>query len=113
MNTARLYRDPVRYFRSCGVEIGEGVDIFGPRLFTFGSEPYLVSIGNQVTISHSVDFITHDGAVRVARAEFSGSLSLWANSGRGQLLPRCPFYPPAGGESWPRIDYRQWSDRHG
>ena len=71
MNSARLYRDPVRYFRSCGVEIGEGVDIFGPRLFTFGSEPYLVSIGNQVTISHSVDFITHDGAVRVARAEFS------------------------------------------
>jgi acetyltransferase-like isoleucine patch superfamily enzyme len=73
MNSARLYRDPVRYFRSCGVEIGEGVDIFGPRLFTFGSEPYLVSIGNQVTISHSVDFITHDGAVRVARAEFSGA----------------------------------------
>jgi acetyltransferase-like isoleucine patch superfamily enzyme len=53
------------------VEIGENVDIFGPRLFTFGSEPYLVSIGNQVTISHDVDFITHDGAMRVARAEFS------------------------------------------
>lgn len=70
MNTARLHRDPVRYFRYCGVEIGERVDIFGPRLFTFGSEPYLVSIGNQVTISHNVDFITHDGAMRVARAEF-------------------------------------------
>ena len=73
INTARLHRDPVRYFRSCGVEIGEGVDIFGPRLFTFGSEPYLVTIGNQVTISHNVDFITHDGALRVARAEFGGA----------------------------------------
>jgi acetyltransferase-like isoleucine patch superfamily enzyme len=73
MNTARLHRDPVRYFRGCGVEIGENVDIFGPRLFTFGSEPYLVSIGNRVTISHDVDFITHDGAMRVARAEFSGA----------------------------------------
>ena len=61
MNTARLHRDPVRYFRSRGVEIGEGVEIFGANLFTFGSEPYLVSIGDQVTISHNVDFITHDG----------------------------------------------------
>lgn len=67
MNTAKLYRDPVRYFRSQGVEIGEGVEIFGANLFTFGSEPYLVSIGNQVTISHNVDFITHDGGMRVAR----------------------------------------------
>ena len=66
VNTARLHRDPVRYFRSQGVEIGEGVEIFGANLFTFGSEPYLVSIGNQVTISHNVDFITHDGGMRVA-----------------------------------------------
>ena len=67
VNTARLHRDPVRYFRSRGVEIGEGVEIFGANLFTFGSEPYLVSIGNHVTISHNVDFITHDGGLRIAR----------------------------------------------
>jgi acetyltransferase-like isoleucine patch superfamily enzyme len=73
LNTARLYRDPVRYFRSQGAEIGEGVDIFGANLFTFGSEPYLVSIGNHVTISHNVDFITHDGAMRVARAKYPGA----------------------------------------
>src|ERR1035438_8723135 len=70
VNTARLHRDPVRYFRSRGVEIGEGVEIFGANLFTFGSEPYLVSIGNQVTISHNVDFITHDGGLRIARNEY-------------------------------------------
>jgi acetyltransferase-like isoleucine patch superfamily enzyme len=70
LNTARLHRDPVVYFRSQGVEIGEGVEIFGANLFTFGSEPYLVSIGNQVTISHDVDFITHDGAMRIARAAY-------------------------------------------
>jgi acetyltransferase-like isoleucine patch superfamily enzyme len=70
VNTARLYRDPVRYFRSQGAEIGEDVEIFGANLFTFGSEPYLVSIGNQVTISHNVDFITHDGGLRVARARY-------------------------------------------
>jgi len=70
LNTVRLHQDPVRYFRSKGVEIGEGVEIFGANLFTFGSEPYLVSIGNQVTISHNVDFITHDGGLRVARAKY-------------------------------------------
>jgi acetyltransferase-like isoleucine patch superfamily enzyme len=70
INNVRLYRDPVRYFRRQGAEIGEGVEIYGANLFTFGSEPYLVSIGNQVTISHNVDFITHDGAVRVARQKY-------------------------------------------
>jgi len=70
VNTVRLRQDPVRYFRGKGVRIGEGVEIFGANLFTFGSEPYLVSIGDRVTISHGVDFITHDGGMRVARAKF-------------------------------------------
>jgi acetyltransferase-like isoleucine patch superfamily enzyme len=70
VNTVRLHRDPVRYFRSHGAEIGEGVEIFGANLFTFGSEPYLVSIGNKVTISHNADFITHDGGLRVARSKY-------------------------------------------
>lgn len=70
VHTARLHRNPVRYFRSQGVDIGEDVEIFGANLHTFGSEPYLVSIGNKVTISHSVDFVTHDGGLRVARAKY-------------------------------------------
>jgi acetyltransferase-like isoleucine patch superfamily enzyme len=73
LNTARLHRDPVRYFRSRGVEIDEDVEIFGASLFMFGSEPYLVSIGKDVTISHNVDFITHDGGMRVARAKHPGA----------------------------------------
>ena len=70
INTARLNLDPVQYFRGQGVEIGDDVEIFGASLNTFGSEPYLVSIGNHVTISHAVDFITHDGGLRVARMQF-------------------------------------------
>jgi acetyltransferase-like isoleucine patch superfamily enzyme len=73
LNTARLHQDPVRYFRRQGVEIGENVEIFGANLLTFGSEPYLVSIGNRVTISHNVDFITHDGGLRVARVRYPGA----------------------------------------
>lgn len=70
VNTVRLHRDPVQYFRGRGAEIGDGVEIFGAHLHTFGSEPYLVSIGNGVTISHNVDFITHDGGMRVARLKY-------------------------------------------
>jgi acetyltransferase-like isoleucine patch superfamily enzyme len=71
--TVRLHRDPVQYFRGQGVEIGVGVEIFGASLTTFGSEPYLVSIGDHVTISHNVDFITHDGGLRVARVRYPGA----------------------------------------
>lgn len=85
VNTARLHWDPVRYFRGQGVEIGEDVEIFGASLFTFGSEPYLVSIGNQVTISHNVDFITHDGGMRVARQEYPGAYLY----GRIRVADRC------------------------
>jgi acetyltransferase-like isoleucine patch superfamily enzyme len=73
VSTVRLHHDPVRYFRSQGAEIGEAVEIYGAHLFTFGSEPYLVTIGNKVTISHGVDFITHDGGLRVARARHPGA----------------------------------------
>ena len=73
LNSVRLHRDPVRYFRGQGVEIDDDVEIFGANLFMFGSEPYLVSIGKGVTISHGVDFITHDGGMRVARLEHPGA----------------------------------------
>jgi acetyltransferase-like isoleucine patch superfamily enzyme len=85
VNTTRLHWDPIRYFRSRGVEIGEDVEIFGANLFTFGSEPYLVSIGNQVTISHDVDFITHDGGLRIARDKYPNAYLY----GRIQVADQC------------------------
>lgn len=72
-DTIRLRRNAVQYFRSKGVVIGDGVEIYGASLSTFGSEPYLVTIGDQVTISHGVDFITHDGGLRVARDKYPGA----------------------------------------
>jgi acetyltransferase-like isoleucine patch superfamily enzyme len=85
VNTTRLHRDPVAYFRRQGAEIGEGVEIFGANLFTFGSEPYLVSIGDQVTISHDVSFITHDGGMRIARTKYPGAYLY----GRIMVADRC------------------------
>ena len=62
-------RDPIGYHRRQGVVIGERVELIAGTIHTFGSEPYLVRIGDDVTISHGVDFITHDGGLRVIRDE--------------------------------------------
>ena len=55
-----------------GLRIGKDVRISGRPYF--GGEPYLISIGNHVTISFNVSFITHDGATWVFRdrPEFKG-----------------------------------------
>ncbi len=55
------------YFRKQGAQIGEGCYII-PR--SLGSEPYLVRIGNHVTIAKGVTFITHDGGAWIARDEY-------------------------------------------
>jgi len=49
----------IAYARKIGVKVGENC-----RLYTtsFGSEPFLVTIGNKVTVTAGVSFITHDGS---------------------------------------------------
>ncbi|MFC5577709.1 acyltransferase [Lysobacter niabensis] len=48
----------VRYARHIGVAVGDDCRIFTDL---FGSEPWLISIGDRVTISSEVTFINHDG----------------------------------------------------
>ena len=48
-----------------GLRVGKDLRISG-RPF-FGGEPYLISIGDHVTISFNVSFINHDGATWVFR----------------------------------------------
>ena len=54
------------YFREQGAQIGEGCSIIPRQL---GTEPYLVKIGNHVTIASGVAFITHDGGCWIFRDE--------------------------------------------
>lgn len=52
------------------VNFGENVRITGfPK---WASEPYLISIGNNVTITQNVVFHTHDGGVHVLRKQNPG-----------------------------------------
>lgn len=66
-------RDPVAFHRRRGVVFGAHVALLDASPQTFGSEPYLVDIGDHVTISQGVRFITHDGGLRVIRDEHPGA----------------------------------------
>jgi acetyltransferase-like isoleucine patch superfamily enzyme len=61
---AELYS---RYFK---VNMGKRVRITGA--FSFGSEPYLITIRDDVTITNGVIFHTHDGGVGVLRNKYPG-----------------------------------------
>ena len=64
----QVRKNPVAYARSLGVTIGAGSHLYGGDTGTFGSEPYLVTIGKNCHIGHEVRFITHDGMAIVLRA---------------------------------------------
>lgn len=65
-----LKKDPTSYARSIGVRIGADTRVLGIQLGTFGSEPYLVQLGDHVEVTSGVKFITHDGGVWLGRKEF-------------------------------------------
>jgi acetyltransferase-like isoleucine patch superfamily enzyme len=55
---------PNRYAKARGVKFGKGCSF---RTKDFDSEPYLITMGDNVATSVNVSFITHDGAVSVVR----------------------------------------------
>ena len=54
---------PALVSEKLGVSVGQGCMFFGS--VDFGSEPYLISMGNQVMLSENIRFVTHDGGIRV------------------------------------------------
>jgi acetyltransferase-like isoleucine patch superfamily enzyme len=59
----RRRRDPVGHARSLGARIGDDCRLIG---VDFGSEPYLVTLGDHVSAT-GTQFVTHDGGVWVFR----------------------------------------------
>jgi len=66
----RWHRDPRGYLAAMGVRVGEGCRIYGVPEEVFGSEPYLCRLGDHVSITSGVKFISHDGGVWVFRDRF-------------------------------------------
>ncbi|WP_036613039.1 acyltransferase [Oribacterium sp. P6A1] len=58
------------YLRRKGVKIGNNCEIY--KSANFGSEPYLIEIGNHVRINSGVQLFTHDGGLWVLRSDISG-----------------------------------------
>ena len=57
-------KDPVAYARSIGVSVGGGCRLLSTN---FGTEPWLITIGDHVLVSGNVTFLTHDGSTWVFR----------------------------------------------
>lgn len=55
----------IEVLRRSGMRIGNECEIYDQ--ISFGSEPYLITIGNHVRITRGCKFITHDGGVWVLR----------------------------------------------
>ena len=63
LREVRTRRDPVGFARSLGVTIGADAWLISTGIGTWGSEPFLIRIGDRVLITAGVRFVTHDGAV--------------------------------------------------
>lgn len=60
-------QDPIKYAVGLGVVVGNNCKFIGSP--NWGSEPWLIAIGNHVELSFDVTFLTHDGSTWVFRNE--------------------------------------------
>lgn len=63
-------KNPVKYAQKIGVKIGKNNRIVSCRHGMFGSEPYLVTIGDNCLLSGQIQFLTHDGSLHLFREEY-------------------------------------------
>jgi acetyltransferase-like isoleucine patch superfamily enzyme len=57
----------VKFAKHIGVNMGESIFIYGNPIAMFGTEPWCITLGNNVHITREVLFITHDGGTLLYR----------------------------------------------
>lgn len=62
-------RHPIEYVKKIGVQLKGSVYFYTSPLGMFGSEPWMITIGDNVYITDGVRFITHDGGTLPLRQE--------------------------------------------
>lgn len=84
---------PVAYARRLGVTMKGKVTIYGSSYAMFSSEPYLVTLGDNVFISINARFVCHDGStlpfrVDIPDLELAGEITVGDNVfiGMGALV---------------------------
>ncbi len=78
----------IKYLRTQGVKIGDNCQILN-RPLNYGSEPWLVEIGNKVTITNGVFLITHDASSRLFRDTLPESSSFGNRYGSIRIFDNC------------------------
>lgn len=63
MKLLQAQLNPVKYAKALGVTMNGSVTIYGSSYMMFSSEPFLVTLGDNVYISLDAKFICHDGSV--------------------------------------------------
>jgi len=61
--------NPNGYVRSLGVKVGQNVRFYAVRPGMFSTEPWLITIGNDVYVTAGCQFVTHDGGTLILRKE--------------------------------------------
>ena len=69
LNKIKAARNPQAYAKKIGVNMRGEVHFYGNPCSMFGSEPWLVTLGENVYITDEVRFITHDGGTLPLRKE--------------------------------------------
>lgn len=62
-----IIRDKRKYATKLGVRMGKDCQILANPYKCFGSEPWLIKLGDHVDVTEDVKFFTHDGGIWVAR----------------------------------------------
>lgn len=62
-----LKQDRIAYARKLGVRIGDHCQILADPSMAFGTEPWLIKLGNHVDVTAGVCFLNHEGAMWCAR----------------------------------------------
>ncbi len=74
----RFRGNKIAYLRYLGARIGEDCAIY-TTIGNFGSEPWLIEIGNHVMLASGVVLMTHDGSSRLFRDRFSDMNARYGN----------------------------------
>ena len=69
MRLKREIYGEVKFARSIGIKVGENCEFYHGIIW--GSEPYLIEIGNHVRITTGCKFVTHDGGLWVLRKKYN------------------------------------------
>lgn len=72
INRIKCKTNPVGYAKSLGVKLGNNVRFYGCKPNMFSTEPWLITIGNNVYIASDVQFLTHDAGTLITQKEVPG-----------------------------------------